>query len=87
MKGGPEEVDDEEPLIGEGDVKSVKPTYFNVPGMKTMFGFEVGHPAYPRYDDSWKKLIAVESDIQGLISNLVDKHDGIIIWEMFKPIT
>jgi len=84
MKGSS---DDEEPTEGSGDFKSVKPKYYNVPGMTTMFGFEIGHPAYPRYDDSWKKLIVTESDVTSLISSIGDKHEGVILWEMFKPTT
>lgn len=43
-----------ENTVGDGDPMKVKPTYYNIPGLKTQFGFEVGHPAYPAYDDSWK---------------------------------
>lgn len=35
------------------DVKAVKPKYFDVKGL-VQFGYEIGHPAYPAYDDSWK---------------------------------
>jgi len=37
----------------QADVKSVVPPYFDVKGI-VQFGYEIGHPAYPAYDDSWK---------------------------------
>lgn len=49
-----------------------------------MFGYEIGHPAYPPTSD-WKKMVALESDVDGLLNSIGDAHDGIIIWEMYKP--
>jgi len=57
-----------ENIVGDGDPKKVKPTYYNIPGLKTQFGFEVGHPAYPAYDDSWKLMICLEPDVGALFS-------------------
>ena len=67
-----------------GDVHSVVPKKFNA-DMKVMFGFEIGHPAYPAYDDSWKKLILTTSEMNSIISSLKDVSDGAIVWETFKP--
>lgn len=69
-----------------GDPKAVKPKYFNVQGI-LQFGFEIGHPAYPAYDDSWKKMIALEPDVNGLLNGIGGGLDGIIVWEMFKPVS
>lgn len=63
------------------------PKHFNVPGLTTQFGFEIGHPAYPAYDDSWKKMILLEPDVTALLSGIGANHQGIIVWEMFKPTT
>lgn len=84
MQGGGSSVEAD---VDEGleDIHTVKPKYYNVPGLSSMFGFEVGKPAYPAYDDSWKKLVALESDATGLLSKL-KSHRGLIIWEMFKPL-
>lgn len=30
-------------------------------------------------------MILLEPDVDALLSNLGPKHDGIIVWEMFKP--
>lgn len=61
MKGTPRVV------YSGSTVNDVKPKHFDVPGLRTFFGFEVGRPAYPAYDDSWKDMIARESDVDGLL--------------------
>lgn len=38
--------------------------------MTTYFGYEIGHPAYPAYDDSWKKMILLEKDVDGMLSSI-----------------
>jgi len=73
----------EQPQNKYGDFKDVVPKYFNV-NMRTFFGFEIGHPAYPAYDDSWKKMIARESDVTSLFEKIGDSNEGVIVWEMFK---
>lgn len=45
-----------------------------------MFGFEIGRPAYPAYDDSWKDMIALEADVDALHANLGSQHEGTITW-------
>lgn len=70
---------------GGGNPLDVIPKYFNVQG-KLQFGFEIGHPAYPAYDDSWKEMIALEPDVTGLLDSIGKDYDGIIVWEMFKPV-
>ena len=69
-----------------GDVTDVSPKIFNVPGMKIMFGFEIGHPAYPgpAFGDDYKKMFLRTTVMSNIISTLTDKTDGVIVWETFK---
>lgn len=55
--------------------------------MKTMFGFEIGQPAYPDYDDSWKKMVLKENDVVNILNMNAPEHDGIIMWETFSDIS
>ena len=56
--------------------------------MRTMFGFEIGKPAYPgpAFGDDWKQMVLRKDNENNIIQKLKDIADGVIVWETFKQV-